>query len=70
MAGSYVCDSRVRQLRFPYGIAIPIILPFLYLLALIGFISAYAAFPVIKKYMIDPYYDGNDETEEEPDTFE
>ena len=54
----------------PYGIAIPIILPFLYLLALIGFISAYAAFPVIKKYMIDPYYDGNDETEEEPDTVE
>ena len=54
----------------PYGIAIPIILPFLYLLALIGFISAYAAFPVIKKYMIDPYYDGNDENEEEPDTVE
>ena len=52
----------------PYGIAIPIILPFIYLLALIGFISAYAAYPVIKKYMIDPYYDSNDETEEEPDT--
>lgn len=44
-------------LLLPYGIAVPIILPFFYLLAVISFISAYAAFPVIKKYMIDPYAD-------------
>lgn len=52
-------------LLLPYGIAIPIILPLLYALALITFISAYAAFPVIKKYMIDPYEDENADTDDE-----
>lgn len=37
------------------GLATPIILPFFYLLAFSGFMAAYAAYPVIKKYMIDPY---------------
>ena len=46
-------------LLLPYGVAIPIILPFLYLLSVTAFMSAYAAFPVIKKYMIDPYEDDN-----------
>lgn len=41
------------------GLAAPIILPLFYLLAFSGFMGAYAAYPVIKKYMIDPYgYDG------------
>ena len=31
-----------------------IIMPFLYLLAFWGFMSTYAAYPVIQKYMIDP----------------
>lgn len=52
-------------LLLPYGIAIPIILPLLYALALITFICAYAAFPVIKKYMIDPYASENEEVLEE-----
>lgn len=42
-------------LLIPYGISIPIVLPFVYALAVIGFIGTYAAFPVIQKYMIDPY---------------
>lgn len=37
------------------GLSVTIILPFFYLLALIGFISMYAAYPNIKRYMIDPY---------------
>ena len=61
-------------LLLPYGVAIPIILPCLYLLSVTAFMSAYAAFPIIKKYMIDPYEDENDEYasdgEEEPDTVE
>ncbi len=37
------------------GFSVPIILPFFYLAALLGFISMYAAYPIIKRYMIDPY---------------
>ena len=37
------------------GLAAPVILPFFYLLGFSGFMSTYAAYPVIKKYMIDPY---------------
>ncbi len=37
---------------FPLGV----ILPFVILPALCIFIGIYAAFPVIKKYMIDPFY--------------
>ena len=39
------------------GLAVPVILPFFYLLGVSGFMSTYAAYPVIKKYMIDPYVD-------------
>ena len=43
------------------------LLPFFYLLALLGFISMYAAYPNIKRYMIDPYEtsDSNDDTTNE-----
>ena len=37
------------------GITIPIILPFFYAMAIIKFITTYAAFPIIEKYMITPY---------------
>ncbi len=37
------------------GFAIPLILPFFYFPALAGFIAAYAAWPNIQRYMIDPY---------------
>jgi len=36
------------------GFTLPIILPFFYLLPLEGFMATYAAWPVIKQYMIDP----------------
>ena len=35
--------------------AVPIILPFFYFLAFSGFMSAYAVWPVIEKYMIQPF---------------
>ena len=47
----------------PMGISIPIVLPFFYLLAAIGFMSCYAAYPVIDKYMIAPYATDKDEEE-------
>ncbi len=39
----------------PLGISIPFVLPFVYLIATVGFIATYAGFPIIQKYMIDPY---------------
>ena len=49
------------------GFSVPFVLPFFYLLALLGFISMYAAYPNIKRYMIDPYEtsDSNDDTSNE-----
>ena len=47
---------------------LPIILPFLWYMAAVTFTSAYAAYPVIDRYMIAPYANQEDEeeTEEEP----
>lgn len=42
-------------LFLPIGISIPLVLPFVYILALFGFISTYAAYPIIDRYMIQPY---------------
>ena len=50
------------------GITIPIILPFFYAMAIIKFITTYAAFPVIEKYMITPYQ--KEEATEEADAIE
>ncbi len=47
------------------GISIPLILPAFYLLALIGFITTYAAYPIIDRYMIAPYVKENQNTDEE-----
>ena len=46
------------------GFSVPLVLPLFYFPALAGFIAAYAAFPNIQRYMIDPYQsspDGDDE---------
>lgn len=43
------------------GFAIPLILPLFYFPALAGFIAAYAAWPNIQRYMIDPYKSPSDE---------
>ncbi|MBQ7347949.1 MAG: DUF624 domain-containing protein [Clostridia bacterium] len=52
----------------PLGIAIPLILPFLYYLSVNAFTAAYAAYPIIDRYMIEPYRtdaeDGEDASEE------
>lgn len=47
-------------------IVVPLILPFLYYLAVTAFTSAYAAYPVIDRYMIAPYQNtaSDDEAEE------
>lgn len=39
------------------NIAIPLILPLLYYLAFTAFMAAYAAYPIIDRYMIAPYLD-------------
>ena len=39
----------------PVGISIPIVLPFFYILAATAFMSCYAAYPIIDRYMIAPY---------------
>ena len=49
----------------PLGIAIPLLLPFLYLLAVIGFTTAYAAYPVIDRYMIAPYQTADNADEDD-----
>lgn len=43
----------------PLGIAIPLILPFLFYLAVTAFTTAYAAYPIIDRYMIAPYVNPN-----------
>ena len=50
-------------LLLPIGISIPLVLPFVYILALLGFIGTYAAYPVIDRYMIAPYQK-SEETDE------
>ena len=42
-------------LFLPMGISVPLILPLVYVVAVIGFMSTYAAYPVIDRYMIAPY---------------
>ena len=45
----------------PVGVMLPIILT----LALLMFIAGYASYPVIKKYMIDPYYPEENSSDDE-----
>ena len=45
------------RLFLPSGFSLPIVLPFVYLVGTVSFISTYAAYPVIDKYMIAPYID-------------
>lgn len=48
----------------PLGIAIPLILPFMYYLAVTAFTASYAAYPVIDRYMIAPYQTADSENGE------
>ena len=49
------------------GIAIPLILPLLYYLSFTAFTAAYAAYPIIDRYMIAPYInrDADEDSESE-----
>lgn len=58
----FIFSFFVCTLYLPIGIMLPIILT----LALGMFISGYASYPVIKKYMIDPFY-ADDESQDIPD---
>ena len=49
----------------PLGIAIPLILPLLYYMAVCTFTSTYAAYPIIERYMITPYVKNDEEESEE-----
>ena len=49
----------------PAGISLPVILPVVYIMAATAFMSAYAAYPIIDRYMIEPYaQEQEDDTEE------
>lgn len=51
----------------PSGITIPLVLPFVYIFAIFGFMTTYAAYPIIDRYMIEPYQvssETSSETEE------
>jgi hypothetical protein len=49
----------------PSGFSVPLILPLLYLMGTVGFMTTYAAYPVIDKYMIAPYANNKQEESEE-----
>ena len=49
----------------PLGIAIPLILPFLFYPAVTAFTTAYAAYPIIDRYMIAPYIHAQEAEEED-----
>lgn len=56
--------ASVLLLSFYIYIFLPtagIILPFMFTISLISFIGAYCAYPIIKKHMIDPYYEEHPE---------
>lgn len=52
-------------LLIPIGISIPLILPFVYALAVLAFMGTYAAYPMIDRYMIAPYAQAETEEPEE-----
>lgn len=51
------------MLLIPIGIIVPLILPLVYLLPFANFMTTYAAYPVLEKYMISPYEKENNNTE-------
>ena len=52
-------------LFIPMGISIPLVLPMFYIMALTSFITTYAAYPIIDKYMIEPWKTSEDPEEKE-----
>ncbi len=58
-----VLNGALILMTLPSGFSLPVVLPFVYLFATLLFITTYAAYPIIDKYMIAPYVD---ETPNEP----
>lgn len=54
----------------PIGISIPLVLPLIYIFAFIGFITTYAAYPIISRYMIEPYQTKTTESESDEDSLD
>ena len=54
-------------LFLPMGLGVTIVLPLIYYLGLCAFIYTYAAYPIIKKYMIDPVAPAKN-ADEDPDS--
>ena len=50
-----VIHAALIILALTYGLAAFIVLPLVYILAMFAFISTYAAYPIIDRYMIAPY---------------
>lgn len=50
-------------LLIPFGVSLTIVIPLVYFMATTAFMSAYAAYPIIDKYMIAPYVE-EENTEE------
>jgi uncharacterized membrane protein YesL len=51
-------------LLLPMGLGVTIVLPLIYYLGVCCFITTYAAYPVIKKYMIDPVVVANESSDQ------
>ncbi len=56
------------MLGLSVGFSAPLVFPLFYLPALLGFIATYAAYPCIKRYMIDPYESENTSDPQETDS--
>lgn len=56
-------------LLVPMGISIPLVLPFVYIISLLAFISVYAAYPIIDRYMIAPYVEPENEESVLPENY-
>lgn len=54
----------------PMNVPLGLILPFLYYFSFTAYTSAYAAYPIIDRYMIAPYRTGNDSPDKETDEAE
>ncbi len=53
-----------------YGIALVVILPILFYFSFTAFTAAYSAYPIIDRYMIEPYKGSMEESDEEQDESE
>ncbi len=59
-----IVNIALIMLLLPLNIAVPLVLPLVYYFATSAYISAYAYYPVIEKYMITPYKDPDEAQED------